>query len=170
MLKILALDLGTQTGVARNYGLSPRETTWQLATAAEVTKWGKQRLTRRSDPRISRFYERLTQSDFLEEKPDLVVFEDVEFSAYTKQTQLWASFRTVVWLASGVMGAVLECVPVTTLKKFATGSGAADKVAMRRALFTRFPYAYSGGLDDNAIDALWILKWAEKNLSRMPSV
>jgi|ERR1035437_2308825 Holliday junction resolvasome RuvABC endonuclease subunit len=166
MLKILALDLGTKTGVARNFGLPPLETTWELSTATEVTKWGKQRLTRRCDPRIGRLYQRL-MAEYGQAWPDLIVFEDVEFSTYTKQTQLWASFRTVVWLASVVMGAATECVPVTTLKKFATGSGAADKVAMRRALFTQFPYVYSVGLDDNAIDALWVLKWAEKNLSRM---
>ena len=164
MLKILALDLGTKTGVARNYGPSPLETTWELSTEKEVTAWGKQRLTRRCDPRIGRLYQRLIDRRLGE--PDLIVFEDVEFSTYTKQTQLWASFRTVVWLASVVRGAVIECVPVTTLKKFATGSGAADKAAMKRAMFTQFPCT-SRALDDNAIDARWILKWAEKNLSRM---
>src|ERR1035437_5032528 len=166
MLKILALDLGTKTGVARNYGPLPCETTRNLATAAGGTARGKQRLPRRCDPRIGRFYQRLTQVDLLGVLPDLVVFEDVEFSTYTKQTQLWASFRTVLWLAATVMGAAIECVPVTTLKKFATGSGAADKAAMKRAMFTQFSVT-SRVLDDNAIDALWVLKWAEKNLSRM---
>jgi Holliday junction resolvasome RuvABC endonuclease subunit len=164
MLKILALDLGTKTGVARNYGPLPCETTWNLATAAEVTAWGKQRLTRRCDPRVRRLYQLLI--DFKYREPDLIVFEDVEFSTYTKQTQLWASFRTVVWLAARVLDAEIECVPVTTLKKFATGSGAADKAAMKRVMFTQFPVT-SRVLDDNAIDALWVLKWAEKNLSRM---
>jgi Holliday junction resolvasome RuvABC endonuclease subunit len=162
MLKILALDLGTKTGVARNYGPPPFEETWELSTATEVTRWGKQRLTRRCDPRIGRLYQRLI--DRHQEEPDLIVFEDVEFSTYTKQTQLWASFRTAVWLAFDGR-AVIECVSVTTLKKFATGSGAADKAAMRRAMFKQFPDT-SRDLDDNAIDALWVLKWAEKNLSR----
>lgn len=162
MLKILALDLGTSTGYARNYGPLNWAGTWHLATAAEVTKWGKERLTRRCDPRMSRLREHLTGCVV---KPDLVVFEDVEFSTYTKQTQLWSSFRTVVWLTFD-RRAALECVPVTTLKKFATGSGGADKAGMKRALFTQYPNQY-GGLDDNAIDALWILKWAEKNLGRM---
>lgn len=162
MMRILALDLGTKTGVAWNFGLWPGAATEILATAAEVKQWGKTRMTRRCDPRIERLYRFVLATTTTAE---LVVFEDVEFSTYTKQTQLWASFRTAVWLASLTRGFVLECVPATTLKKFATGSGSADKAAMKRALFTQFPQTRPG-LDDNAIDAMWILKWAEKNLSR----
>lgn len=162
MLKILALDLGNHTGVARNYGPPAWVTTWALSTAKEVAEWGKRRLDRRGDPRIARLFARLTDPML---KPDLVVFEDVEFSTYTKQTQLWSSFRTAVWLAFD-RRAVIECIPVTSLKKFATGSGAADKNAMKRAMFTQFPDT-PRNLDDNAIDALWILKWAEKTLGRM---
>lgn len=164
MPRILALDLGTKTGVAWNFGPLPGATTLKLATDKEVAAWGKSRLTRRCDPRIERLYR------FVHEKAqpaDIVVFEDVDFSTYTYQTQLWASFRTAVWLACLTnSAAILECVPVTTLKKFATGSGLADKSAMRKALFTQFPQTRPD-LDDNAIDALWILKWAEKNLGRM---
>ena len=164
MVKILALDLGTHTGVAWNYPapLLPGEVTWHLANAKEVTAWGKQRLTRRCDPRIERFRVLLQAFPVM---PDLVVFEDVEFSTYTKQTQLWASFRTVIWVVFGGH-AVIDCVPVTTLKKFATGNGMADKSQMKAAMFKQYPVTDSC-LDDNAIDALWILKWAEKNLSRL---
>jgi hypothetical protein len=162
MLKILALDLGTHTGCARNFGPMPWATTWHLAKAKEVTEWGKQRLDRRCDPRIERFHRLLTNPLV---KPDLVVFEDVEFSTYTLQTQLWSAFRTVVWMTFD-RRAVIECVPVSTLKKFATGNGGADKTGMKCSLDRQFP-GESEGLDDNAIDALWILKWAEKNLSRM---
>jgi Holliday junction resolvasome RuvABC endonuclease subunit len=163
MVKILAIDLGTHTGVACNFDLwTPREMTWDLATPKEVTAWGKQRLTRRCDPRITRFKVFLQA---LPVSPDLVVFEDVEFSTYTKQTQLWSSFRTVIWVVFGGR-AVIDCVPVTTLKKFATGSGNADKAMMRYAMFKHYPDT-DPNLDNNAIDALWILKWAEKNLSRL---
>jgi Holliday junction resolvasome RuvABC endonuclease subunit len=163
MVKILAIDLGTHTGVARNFGPPPWATTWHLATAKEVTAWGRSRLVRRCDPRIERLRRNL---DSPLVKPDLVVFEDVEFSTYTKQTQLWASFRTVIWVAFGNR-IVIDCVPVTTLKKFATGNGNADKAQMKSAMFKQYPDTASD-LDDNAIDALWILKWAEKNLSRLP--
>ncbi len=163
MPNILALDLGNKTGVAWNFGPWPGATTKTLATDKEIKEWTRTRLVRRCDPRIERLYR------FVQEKSEcarLVVFEDVEFSTYTKQTQLWSSFRTAVWLACFSRNVCLECVPVTTLKKFATGYGGADKAAMKRALFTQYPETRPD-LDDNAIDAIWILKWAEKNLSRM---
>ena len=163
MVKILALDLGTFTGVAWNYGPPPWATTWKLATPKEVTAWGRNREVRRCDPRIERLKHNLEHFSL---HPDLVVFEDVEFSTYTKQTQLWASFRTVIWVVFGGR-AVIDCVPVTTLKKFATRNGNADKAQMKAEMFKQYPDT-DPNLDDNAIDALWIIKWAEKNLSRLP--
>jgi Holliday junction resolvasome RuvABC endonuclease subunit len=160
-MKILALDLGTKTGIATNLGgeVSAYTKTW--ATGAEVTAWGKQRQTRRRDPRVVRFYEFLCSL----ERPDVVVFEDVEFSSYCKQTQMWSSLRTAVWLAFATQ-VTIECVPVTTLKKFATGSGNADKKGMEKHLFLQYPKWKNAKLDDNAIDALWIFYWAAHNLSR----
>lgn len=163
MVKILALDLGTKTGVAWNYGRWPNNAmTWKLATPQEIKAWGKARIDRRCDPRILRLALQLKQC----EQSDIVVFEDVEFSTYTKQTQLWSSLRAAVWLAFAGTKTILECVPVTTLKKFATGSGLADKAAMKKALFKQFP-EIRPDLDDNAIDALWVMKWAEHNLGRI---
>lgn len=161
-MRILALDLGTRMGMAWNYGLLPSACTLTLATPGEITRWGKQRLDRRLDPRVPRLFKALREFD----APEIVVFEDVQFSTYTKQTQLWASFRTAVWLAFAENVDFIECVPVTTLKKFATGNGGADKAEMRKALFTRFPQT-KPDLDDNAVDALWVLKWAETNLGRL---
>jgi hypothetical protein len=62
---------------------------------------------------------------------------------------------------------VYECVPVSTLKKFATGSGAADKKMMQTALFRMHPEFKTANLDENAIDAIWILQWAKTNLARI---
>jgi len=159
MTKILALDLGRKTGIACNYGLMPGAFTKTWGTEKEERSWARDRLNRRQDPRVLRFFNWLSSI----EPPDIVVFEDVEFSTYTYQTQLWAAFRTAVWLS--MQHRLVECVPVSTLKKFATGSGAADKRAMKKALFTRFP-EMRPDLDDNAIDAMWLLKWAELNLGR----
>jgi hypothetical protein len=55
---------------------------------------------------------------------------------------------------------------VTRLKMFATGSGAATKEGMWRAMKAQYPNT-DPNLDDNAIDALWILKWAQAKLGRM---
>jgi hypothetical protein len=162
-MHILALDLGTHTGFARTIPGSEliEAGTWHLASKSEVTAWGKQRLTRRDDPRIHRLAEKLG----CEPVPDVVIFEDVEFQTYTLQCQLWASLRTVVWLSFGEHS-FMECVPVTTLKKFATGNGWADKAGMLAAIRKRFPAYDTAGLDDNAIDAIWLHHWASTKLSR----
>lgn len=162
MKTILALDLGTKTGYCYGHDIQNLTVgTKVLAKPKEITEWGKSRLTRRGDPRIFRFWE------FLAGLPaaDIVVFEDVEFASYTKQVQLWAGFRTAVWLRFGTgRGTLLECVPVSTLKKYATGAGNADKNGMRRALERE--RITVDGLDDNAIDALHLWRWAERNLTR----
>lgn len=163
-MKILALDLGTSTGFCHNLN-NPEEVEaghWELSTPKEVKTWGKTRITRRRDPRVERLHNLLSKLP----KPSIVIYEDVMFSSYTKQTQLWSSFRAAVWLAfpSDVF---VECVPVGTLKKFATNSGAADKGMMAAALFRKHPELAGRGLNSDAVDAVWLFLWAVKNLGRM---
>lgn len=160
-MNILALDLGTKTGAATNLSGELRAWTWVLATPKEVKEWGAKRVTRRKDPRISRLYQHLCSIA----RPDLVVFEDVEFASYTRQVQLWSSLRAAVWLAYG-SEVTIECVPVGTLKKFATGAGNADKAAMQKHLLLQYPEWTDIKLDDNATDALWLYYWATANLTR----
>lgn len=161
--KILALDLGTHCGFAHNIN-GGNAGTWTLGSAKEITMWGKFRLTRRNDPRIHRLALRLSAY----QNTDIVIFEDVEFSTYTLQTQLWSAFRTVVWLIlGGHPNRIIECIPVSTLKKFATGHGGATKEMMSAALKKKFPELWRSEYDDNTIDALWLLKWAQQNLTRV---
>lgn len=171
-MKILALDIGTKTGWCcwENNHLSLG--TAVLATAKEITAWGKERLDRRCDPRITRL------ADFVRSTPlvDWIVFEDVEFSLFRKQTQLWSSLRAAVWAAQKPVQ--FECVPVTTLKKFATGHGGATKEMMMKAVQLWNPerfvfrkdhvldYNTNSKLDDNACDALHLARWANTNLAR----
>lgn len=164
-MKILALDFGTKTGYCYGHSLQTFVPgTWKLATAKEITAWRKKRLDRRCDLRIARLwtYVRIFS-------PDLVVFEDVEFSSYTKQIQLWSSLRAAAWIA--FPSARFECVPVGTLKKFATGAGNATKEMMEASLYKQYPVTtfFKDTLDDNAVDALWIWLWARHNLSRLTS-
>lgn len=160
-MKLLALDLGTKTGIADNLSGELQARTMTLATAKEITEWGKKRMTRRRDPRALRFYKYLCSLS----RPDVVCFEDVQFSSYTLQVQMWASLRTCVWLAFG-SEVTVETVPVTTLKKFATGTGNADKELMQKHLFLQHPEWKAAKLDDNAVDALWIFYWAQQTLCR----
>lgn len=156
MKACLAIDLGTDTGYAYNRGAGVIAGTKTLATAKEIAVWGKQRLTRRNDPRVDRLCEWLTDLGQF----DVVIFEDVTFSTTTYQTQLWSALRSAVWLCA--TGGIFECVPVGTLKKFATGNGHADKAAMSAALKKFHPDIWDGSYDDNGIDALWLWQYAQE--------
>lgn len=166
MKTILALDLGTHCGWAyrsRSGGITAG--TWTLATDKDITKSGKSREDRKLDPRIPCFYRKIRSlwidniKDGTANQPiDFMVFEDVQFSRYTQQTQLWSSFRAVAWLFAYLHAIQTDCIDVTTLKKFATGSGAADKDFMVRAATKLFPQVPI--VDDNCADALHLLQWA----------
>lgn len=176
---VLALDLATATGYAYNDNNTFRAGTVQLQQANEITDARKLRMNRRRDGRIARLHKWLTDPEFI--SPDIVIFEDVEFQSYTQQCQLWSSLRATVWLAfhSTIN---IECVPVATLKKFATGHGGATKEMMAHALAVQHPnrfrittkkcvvedIARGDFLDDNAVDATWLWLWAQLNLCRTP--
>lgn len=165
-MNILALDYGTKTGYCLgdiNEDFYQYAGTWTLASKKEITAWGKQRLNRRCDPRISRLADAIKGTKQL----DYVVFEDVEFASSTYQVQLWSSLRAAGWLSGGI-GTKFECVPVGTLKKFATGSGSANKEQMRKSLVAtaRLEPISALTLDDNAVDAIWIWLWAKQTLAR----
>lgn len=170
---VVAYDLGTSTGYAiRCDGVLASAGTLVLATAKDLRAARKlDEGLRKADPRVVALYaaarEQLGSIERAIETaptgtpiPDLhVAWEDVQFSTSTAQTQLWASFRTVLWLALEKHTAWLRHpVPVGTLKKYATGSGNADKDRMAAALRARLPAeaGWPGGLDDNAIDAIWL--------------
>lgn len=172
-MNILALDLGTKTGYAYNYGAEFRCGTWELASPREITAQRKLRFDRRLDRRIPELWKRVHQ---FTDNIDVVVFEDVQFSSSTMQTQLWSSLRAAVWLSQAKR---IDCVPTGTLKKFA-GHGGAKKEAMAKFLCrsdSRFERLgdqvwFWGNcarvaIDDNAVDAVWIWKWTQATLSRV---
>ncbi len=162
-MNILALDYGTDTGfcfgdITRD--LPAQAGTWKLATKKEITEWGKNRRTRRCDPRIPRLAFHIKPF-----RPDYVVFEDVEFASSTYQVQLWASLRAAGWL-SVHPDVRFECVPVGSLKSFASGSGNAKKEQMSEALKLKHPALWNAKLNDDAVDAIWIWLWAKHTLAR----
>lgn len=173
-MKILALDIGTKTGWALSDGENFSCGTEVLATKEEVTAWGKQRLDRRCDPRISRMAALVRN---LSTEVEWIVFEDVEFSSFRKQTQLWASLRATIWSAA-CPPIKFECVSVKTLKLYATGHGGATKEMMMGAVARYFPnrFKFDGKnlfdvstqtrLTDDAADAIHLLRWAHHNLAR----
>lgn len=163
----LALDLGTKTGWALCDQGVLRAGTWKLATDAVLRKARKEGPfdLRDRDPRASELLRLLRAVQPVVQR---VVWEDVQFSSSTAQTQLWATFRGVLWAFLADHPTIHAVpVPVGTLKKFATGSGNADKNEMKEALVAGVKVARVGlstpvsELDDNAIDAVWLAHYAE---------
>lgn len=175
-MNLLALDLGTKTGYAVNDGPTTKVScgTWTLATPKEITAARKLRLDRRCDPRFLTLLWKL-KAVHAHTPLDYILFEDVQFSSTTMQTQLWTAFRSAVWCMTE-LGIQVDCVPVSTLKKFATGSGAADKEAMAKLLArqsSRFLYRRGfpvidtltgNDIDDNAVDAVHLYRWGLQHL------
>ena len=154
--------MGTHTGIAYNQGGHVMTRAWESATAKEIALWGKTRMRRRCDFRITRFFH------FLHSLPkfDIVVFEDILFSSSTYQVQLWASLRGALWCVFGPEAETnIECVPSSTLKKFATNHGGADKMMMRSSLYKFWPEWKSATLSEDEVDALWLWYWADKHLT-----
>lgn len=156
-MKILALDLATHTGWAHNIE-GVHVGTWALATKKEITQWGKNRLTRRNDPRILRLVKLV--APFCD-KVDCIVIEDVEFSSSRMQCQLWASLRAAVWVACQECEIHYDAVNVKTLKKFATGNGNADKPMMIAAARRQRPDLV---FDADSADAFHLLTWTEQHI------
>lgn len=164
-MNVLALDLGTSTGWCLNDEELLDSGVLKLATDRQLREDKRDRYNRRSDCRIQSFFKWLALVKH-QQKLDAVVFEDVEFASSTYQVQLWSSLRAAVWISFPPDKFIVDCVPVGALKKFATGSGNANKEAMRRYLKDpRFDKPTL--IDDNQVDAIWLWLWAEKTLSRL---
>lgn len=153
-MRILALDLGTKTGWAFFDGEKVTSGTWQLMTPKEVTAMRKAKLDRSRDPRTWRLRENIKKML----PADLIIFEDVQFSKTQLQAQMWGSLRGIVWLFQN--GMEIQAVPVGTLKKFATGKGNAQKEDLKRALTGTIEAGILSKMDDNEVDAYWLLQMA----------
>jgi hypothetical protein len=176
-MRVLALDLGCKTGwclgtSVKNFALGTK--VW--SKPSQVTAWRKTRQDRRCDPRLVLFYEWLKSEQRLG-CIDKVIFEDVEFCKTRMQCQLWASWRTAIWLAFPEPS--IECVPVGALKKYATGNGGAGKNGMASWLAAANPSRFTidktpkkghiikdrgQPLTDDAVDAYWLFQWAHKHI------
>lgn len=178
-MRILALDLATSTGFAYNNARGEFLCgSWLLATDKQLKVASKQRMNRRLDMRVLKLFENVKNLHG-EQEFGVVVFEDVQFQSYTLWCQLWASLRAAMWLApTAHKQPVFEAVPVKTLKKFATGHGGATKAMMVKALVksdNRFfavddpekAFYNTQMINDDAVDAVWLHKWAQQNLGRL---
>jgi hypothetical protein len=176
-MNCLAIDIGTHCGWACSAD-AIRAGTWTLCDAKEVKKQKALRMNRRCDIRIPRLWRHVAEIHGLTPL-NWIFFEDVEFVRSTMQAHLWAGLRSVLWLFAEHNQIQIECIPVGTLKAFGSGYGAADKNLMARAAVSRYPdllevrdqkivLKLNGAeLDDNAIDAIHILKWGLQTTARL---
>lgn len=181
-MRIITFDLGTKTGWAVKDDDLQVSGTKILASAKEIAAQAKAHKDRCCDIRFQRI-QNLVQGSL---PAAIVAFEDVEFSTFTYQTQLWAGLRTALILAC--MGdenpPEIVAVPVGTMKKFATGRGNATKEMMALSLAQQDPKRYFMGtvtvqrrkpfeaivkyqgtvggsvfMDDNEVDAIHLLRY-----------
>ena len=185
----LALDIGTNSGFAVvSKGRLALSGTWTLASTKELIAAKKQGWERRLDIRFTKLYH-LVKETIAEFEIERVVFEDVIFCTSQAQAQLWARLSGALWGAvlTAPRGIDVQCIPVPTLKSFATGHGNADKSLMAEALFRKFPGAYrmrieeiipkssrgpahenrltkvetNTDMDDNEVDAIWLAEFSK---------
>jgi len=157
----LSLDLGTRTGyaVTEASGKLVCSGTILLASPKELQVQRIDRQDRAFDIRFARlrqFIREINHSYPL----TICAFEDINFFTSTSQLQIWTSLRCTIWAFRGnrKIPQIIP-VPVGTLKKFACGTGHADKTAMRQALKSKpkgLPPEKISAMDDNEIDAIWL--------------
>lgn len=163
---LIALDLGTKTGIATTTivpggASSLKLETVVLATDSELKRYKRSAADsdpmRNCDPRVKTLWTTLTEKIKTLPGPIWVAFEDVRFAKSLAQAQLWSSFRGAVWSLPVESGRYFS-VNTSALKKFAGAKGP-KKDAMLVAFRRRFSYT-GPELDDNLVDAAWILTWA----------
>lgn len=160
MKLILSLDLGTNLGWAKYCHVNGVTAgTMVLASDKNLRHAKALRMDRRLDIRIQAL------SLWLEAQPvDFLVWEDVRFASSQAQAHLWASLRGVLWSFAARRGILTDCLDTGKLKKWTTGSGAADKPAMEAAVRRRWPELVEPGYDDNTYDALALLQFFREKI------
>jgi len=143
MSGILSLDLGTKTGWCINDPSGPSGGTWDLTPGRYDSR----------SMRFVRFRQRLNElaGAYCVER---VVFEEVRRHLGTQAAHVYGGFFAV--LSEWCDGRELPYVgvPVSKIKKYATGKGNAPKSAMIAACRERLGVDPA---DDNEADARWLL-------------
>lgn len=180
----LALDLGTKCGWAASVNGSRIGGTWLLTTEKDRKRAASEGLDRRCDPRFGALLDCLYEFRYCYGTPDTIAFEDVQFSEYTLQTQLWSSLRSAVWAFKYLRPDVrIYCLDTAGLKKWGTGHGGATKGMMGAWLVKRHPDLYIKNpkptencfvlganpphpeVDDNQVDAQHLLDYSILNFA-----
>ena len=144
-MKILALDLATQTGWAS-------EGSGSVASGTIGFKGGRYE---GGGMRFLRFGNWLKEIIELE-KPEIVYFEEVRRHMSTDAAHVYGGLLAVMTAQLEKWQIPYVGIPVGTIKKVATGKGNASKDEMVEAAKARWPDQNIA--DNNVADALWILE------------
>lgn len=148
-MNILSLDLGTKTG-------------WAFRGASGELLSGMKPFTptrfEGGGMRYFKFNAWLTDVFAGMMTPDYVVFEEVRRHLSTDSAHAYGGFLATLAMWCELRKIPYQGVPVGTIKKFATGSGSADKETM---IFSALTWGCDPE-DDNEADAFCLLYWAMK--------
>lgn len=145
--RLLALDLGTQTGWA--FHAADRS----VVSGSESFRPGR---FEGGGMRFLRFKRWLTEVKITVDGLDAVYFEEVRRHAGVDAAHAYGGFMAHLTAWCEHHQIPYQGVPVGTIKKHATGKGNADKDAMLTAMRA---LGYTPA-DDNEADALALLRWA----------
>lgn len=163
---VLALDLATTTGWAWIDQSMSRGKVGSMKLASDKELKGALRW-RNQDIRFNRLLRWIFEwlRTTTPRGPVAIVWEDVQFVSSSQQFSIWSFLRAAIWGAVEKLDLPLQSasvalfsVPVGTLKKYATGSGSAGKDGMANAARRR-GLNIPSSLDDNAVDAAWLLHY-----------
>lgn len=151
-MNILALDPATKCGWAHSNGLSG---TWDLRVKADES----------SSMRLIRFRAKLAEMHKV--GIGLVVFEASRNSKYGAAVKVAAQLQAVIEMWCHDNEIAYRGYSPNEIKLHATGKGNADKDAMTRAAFARWPDKKITSCDE--ADALWLLDLANNDYAALAS-
>jgi len=149
MVNLLALDLGIRCG-------------WAASTSVGITSGVQNFTLRRGESPGMRdlHFERWLQGMIELVKPRVIGYELPHYRGGAA-TRALVGFETDVQKVCAALNIEHQSIHTGTLKKFATGSGGANKADMVEAAQTKLGYE---GADDNEVDALWALHWLKADI------
>jgi len=156
--RVLALDLGTNTGWATNVLSLNTDVQGETCSGIrvfddEISGWRYLAFKQWLDQELSRF------------KIEHIVYEET-FSKGAYAARILHGFLAILQFTFAQRypdvktRLTMAKVHSLTLKKFATGNGQASKQEMINKYVTTFGYTPA---DDNEVDALWLLEYSKQN-------
>ena len=151
-MKILALDLGTKTG-------------WALDETGIITSGVQVFDVKRGESPGMRYVRLMRWLEEIAEKVEIIVYE-LAHQRGGPATEIAAGFATHVQAFCALKKIEHAAVHTATLKKFVTGSGRADKDAMKLAVVKRgwVNFNVPGGMSDDEADAIGLLYYAREEI------